>query len=76
MGALHCLPHLLLGGAIGNTLVEAHDDVGAQADLVHGCQLRSKAVLAAVVMGAEADTIFAHLAQRTQTEGLETATVG
>ena len=73
---LHRQAHLLLAGPVGDALVEAHYDVGAQPHLVHRSQFRREVVLAAVQVRAEADALVVDLAQRPHAEGLEAAAVG
>ena len=71
-GPLHCGP----GRAKGNALVQAHNNVRAQALLVGDSPFRGKDMLAAVQMGTKADVAVVHPAQGAHTESLKAAAVG
>ena len=76
MGAVHGLFYFGPLRAILNALVQAHNDVGAQALLVGYGQFRGEDVLAAVDVGAEADVVVVHPPEGAHAEGLESTTVG
>ena len=62
---LHRQPDfILLASPVGDALIEAHYDVGAQSHLVHRRQFRREVVFTAVQVRAEADALVVDLAQR------------
>ena len=76
VGALHRPLHLGPVGAVGNALVQAHNDVRAQPLLIGNRQLRGEDVFAAVNVGAEPDVVVVHPPKSAHAEGLEAAAVG
>src|SRR6187551_3707254 len=74
--ALHRIARLLLGGWIGSAVVERHRDVRAERELrVHGI-FRREPHRAAVYGRTELHALLGDLAQRLETEDLESTGVG
>ena len=76
VGAVHGLLHLVPFRPVGDALVQAHDDVGAQPLLVGDGQFGSKDMLAAVNVGAEPYVVVVHPPEGAHAESLESPAVG